>query len=232
MTLVLLLSRRRAERGGGGLQAGRQGGGALRPGRQHHHRVREAAGRASLWQPGQPYGCCGVTDIGLTARRALRSGQAVADCSCCSRWAVGPLRCPCSFRRACAKVFKGKNIEKGIANPTCVSSNKWVLPLLHPSPPSCTGCLCALGTRRSRLCRTGACWAWFASPASRQSPFRRSRSDGVIVICRTCLLIAPAIPHLILRLTWPRAPPCSCVGGFSPLSEDATELKEGDVTKM
>lgn len=42
------------------------------------------------------------------------------------RASVSPLRA----NRATAKVYKGKNIEKGISNPTCLSINKYA-PLVH-----------------------------------------------------------------------------------------------------
>jgi methionine aminopeptidase len=90
--------------------------------------------------------------------------------------------------RECGNIFKGKQIEKGIAFPTCVSINR-----------------CAADSSGS--------------------------SSNV------CNMVQSLHPQHVLSdvtsdayLSFPAA--CSVVGHFSPMSDDSTTLKTGDLVKM
>lgn len=80
-------------------------------------------------------------------------------------------------RRETGSIFKGKDIEKGVAFPTCVSINRSV-GSLH------------------EICACGGRWG-----AARHPP---------LLLCHAC----------------------SVVGHFSPMPEDTTVMKDGDVVKM
>lgn len=125
--------------------------------------------------------------------------------------------------RECAKSFKGKQIEKGVAFPTCVSPNRW-----------------AAHTPDHRLWCDGV-------DTSLWGQLKCARLAAAGLLLATALHGAPGLCWLVLsflaRLLHFGAAAaaattvialclCSIVGHFSPLADNPTTVKNGDLVKM
>ena len=131
---------------------------------------------------------------------------------------VGSLIC-----REVANFYKGKNVDKGVAFPTCVSVNRCV-----------ADCVCGCMYRMLLSIQSCTLHAHqHAPPAHDPCPHVPSPHDFRLGG------VSPANPPPTPpcgMISEPPIPPsmcaCSVVGHFSPSVEDTTTLKDGDIVKM